>query len=652
MATLSKSKKKKDKKKRLIAFSLMFLIQLIISPVLMYVIHQFLLLFKTGESISDIEFNYLNALKVLMHPPENYLTLYGCLEVLILCFLVFTFSSIRSQISDVETKEITPDIVVPIPAGNGQHGNERFLTENEKGEIFSTFEFTGKEELKEKGGVVVQMIKKKGKEIILYCKKDIHSLILGATRAGKTRRMLLETICMQILSGISFVASDVKGELFYYTSGFAKEKGYKVIALDLINPEKSSHYNFLQPIIDAIDSGDISKGVDYTWDLVSVLVGKQKGEPLWYNGETATIAAAILIVCLDAPAEFRNLTNVYYFLANMCESDMFGRMPISSYLEKLPDTHPAKAVFAMATIASEKTRSSFYTSALGTLRLFTKPSIAEMTSKSDFSLKDIGLEKTAVYMLVRDDVQTLYPLVSVFMTQLYSLQVETASEHGLRLPVPTDYNLDELGNFPTIPVLGNIVSAGASRGVRANLIVQDYQQLESKYKDNHKNIRTNCQLKIYLKSDDPDTLKSISDGLGKYTVEVSSASTSLSDGKNQNTNFSNSSSLTGRSLLEQSELKRIKAPYSLCMMTGEYAGINLLPDLSEYKFNELLGLGDEKHNTNLIMERMQQRESREIPEINLWGIWKKYKSQETDEMEEEVEENSKLEKEKRVSFLF
>ena len=79
----------------------------------------------------------------------------------------------------------------------------------------------------------------------------------------------------------------------------------------------------------------------------------------------------------EAPKEYRNLTNVYYFLANMAKPDPFGEMPITRYLSGLDDTHPAKAVFAMAEIAHPKTRGSFFSSALGTLKHFTNPKIAE-----------------------------------------------------------------------------------------------------------------------------------------------------------------------------------------------------------------------------------------------------------------------------------
>ena len=618
MATLNEKRLKSNKKKKIILWSVLTAMEIAIAPLLVYLLHQ-LLSFKFGIGFK-FDFNYFTSVKLLLG--EKNLQLFFILfQLLWILFILFCEMNVQQVISKVDEQKITEYISIPVPAGNGQHGNERFLTETEKENIYDVFEYSGNEKLEGKGGVVVHFKKKGKKELIYYIGDDKHTLIIGASGSGKSRRLILETLCLQILSGLSVVVSDVKGELFYYTSPYAKENGYNTLALDLRNPEKSVHYNFLQPILDSLDAGDTAQAIDYTWDLVSVLVGEPKGEPLWANGESASIAAGILAVAMDAPEEYRNLTNVYYFLAYMCKPDTFGEMPISTYLGNLPDTHPAKGVFAMAEIAADKTRASFFTSALGTLKLFTNPKIAEMTSRSDFKLQDIGLEKTIIYMIIPDEKKTMYPLVSIFVTQMYTALVECANKNGLRLPVNTDFDLDEVGNFPYIPVLGNILSAGRSRGVRANLVIQDYQQLESKYKDDFKNIKTNCQIKVYLKSDDPDTLKQLSEGLGKYTVEVSSANTSVSDTKKNSVNFSSGASLTGRALLEQSELKRFKAPDVMVSVTGEYSGINHLPDLSKWYFNEILGLGNEAHNTQIMIEREAARESHIIPEIQLWGIW-------------------------------
>lgn len=640
MATLDKGKLSKENTKRARFICIATVIEALLSIIVSSVIHQICTILFVMQKIDlkHIDFSILNALSLLRQEGMARFW-YIMLQGLYICYLLYILCKPKAEISEVKEITVTDRISIPIAIGNGQYGNARFASKKEMDTMFEMFINDGNNKPPSKGGVVVEMKQVGNKEYIRYIKGDKHCLILGATGAGKTRRILLETTWLQILSGLSIVVSDVKGEIFYYTSSFAKQFQYNIVPIDLRYPNKSMHYNFLSPILQALKTGDLAKAIDYTWDLVSVLVGEQKGEPLWYNGETATIAAAILAVCMEAEEQFRNLTNVYYFLAYMCSPHpRTGKTPLSLYLATLDDNHPAKTVFAMAQVAAERTKSSFYTSAMGTLRLFTNPNIAEMTSKSDFNIENIGLEKTIVYMIIPDEKKTFYPLASIFVQQLYISQIEVANAHGLKLPVETDYNLDEIGNFPTIPVLGNMLSAGRSRGIRVNMVVQDYQQLQSKYEKDIETLKTCCQAKIYLKSDNTKTLEEISKTLGKYTVETTSASTSASTNqKGNDANISTSSNMTGRELLMPSEISMIDYPHALCMMTGYSPCIMTLPDLSKYKINHLWGLGDEQHNNMLMQKKEDERPVRKVGQIPLWGIWSGYKELLEKDAEEQMD---------------
>lgn len=149
--------------------------------------------------------------------------------------------------------------------------------------------------------------------------------------------------------------------------------------------------------------------------------------------------------------------------------------------------------------------------------------------------------------------------------------------------------------------------------------------MQAKYKDDFETIKTQCGLKVFLKSDNNKTLEDISKTLGEYTVESTSASTSASTNlKSQDANISNSSNLTGRKLLYESEIAKIKYPDALVMITAENPFISKLPDLSQYGFNEMLGLGDEEHNQKLIETIENQRPEREYRSIPLWGVWNEY----------------------------
>ncbi len=555
-------------------------------------------------------------------------------------FLFMIFHNNMNKIGRTDTMMVTNVIRIPVAVGQGQHGTSRFMTEEEKKKEYCVVQYDKRKTLtSDKNlGLVLGMTKVGKKEVIICISDDVHAMILGSTRSGKSRREILESIWLRSASGNSMIINDPKGELYLYSSPYLKKMGYDIIVYDLNQPLKSQHHNYLIYIIKAISENNIPQAIDYTWDLVSVLVGLPKGEPLWTNGESACIAASILAVVMEAESKYQNMTNVYAFIANMCKTDESGDMPITEFFNNLPDNHPAKMVFAVAEISPDKMRGSFFGSALATLRLFTNWNIAEMTSKSDFDIKDIGLKKTALFIIVPDEKTTLYPLASLFISQSYIALTEVAKKHGGRLPIEVDYYWDEFGQCPPIPGLGAMLSVGAGRGIRFTLVLQDFQQLESKYKDECETIKGNCLIWIYLKTTSPKTLKELQDKIGPYTVQVNSANTSSTNGKSQH-NYSDSANMQSRPLLFSEEIGRIESPYSLVFYTGKHPAIFYSPDLSEYHANELFGLGDKKHNLMVSMERDNAREERvgAIPE--LWGIWNK-----------EVDDKHNDEKEK-LSFL-
>ncbi len=484
-------------------------------------------------------------------------------------------------------------------------------------------------------------------ELLYYIEDDIHTLILGATRSGKGRTILFQTIAAFILAGESIIVTDPKAESYYYFNKFLELFEYNIITIDFKNPRKSTRFNFLQPIIDCIDENDIPGAVDTTWDLVSQLVGEPKGERLWNDGEASTIAACIMAVVYDNRArenhKYRNLTNVYYFLSQMCTPVQVGKellLPITKYVQDLPYEHPAKGLLAVSDIAPSRTRGSFYTSALMTLRLFTNPLIADMTSRTDYNAMKVGSDKTAVFIIMPDDRKTYSSLASLYVAQQYQMLSKAADLRGGRLERRINYLFDEFGNFTKITNFTAMQTVGGGKGIRLNIFVQDYNQIDDIYEKIQGNIiRSNCENWIYLQTDDPETLKNLSEKLGKYTI--STYSLSANHQKFSNPSSSHNISLTGRELLTPDEIKKIKRPYSLVTSRNDPA-VFYAPDLTKWYFNTLLGLGNKEHNRLVRMARENLRPGRNVsPKLELWGIWDAYKAAMIKEQKAKEEKNMK-----------
>ena len=565
--------------------------------------------------------------------------------LLFLIIFIFTTVMIAYWLSDSERKylkydekniEIMKDIFIPKPIKNKfQYGSSWFLEKENidrsfasnviednkmirllllnktiSEEIFEQYKFT-------KGGISLGLEKINNREKIYYNDDDTHSIILGATRSGKGRTVLLQTIGIQGLAGESMILSDPKGELFCYTNEFLKNLGYEVIALDFEEPEKSNSYNFLQNVIDYVNEGDMTRAIDSVEDVVDMLVQKGSNEPIWENGEKSVLAFAILLVVIENKErpEYQNLTNAYHFLSKMCISDENGKIPLNKYIQDLDDNHPAKLKASIALVAPEKTRGSFFTSALSTLRLFANPFIYEMSKQTDFDIND-STKKRAIFIILPDQKKTYNSLAGLFISQYYNSLIKNAKANGNRLQRRVNFNLDEFGNYPAINGMESKMTVSAGYGIRFNLFIQSFAQLKSVYdEDVARVLKDNAETLIYLRSKDTETLKEVSERLGTYTA----INVTESNGKGS---FTSSTSYIERPLLNYKEVEKIKRPNTLVLRDGENV-IFYSPDLSNWLFNKIFGLGDKEHNRKVIVERQAKRPKKSSSEIEM-KLWNKF----------------------------
>lgn len=572
----------------------------------------------------------------------DYIVISISVTVLVVIFLVYLWSiNLKIGQSAMITKYGTP-----VSAGHGEYGTARFLYEREKKRIFKQWDI--RKPLK-KGGIIFGADIDGKSEIIWLDDGDVHSLIIGTTRSGKSRRLILPTIWELSHAGESIVVTDPKGELYAITSDYLKKQGYDIICINLRDPAKGNRWSMMDLINKAVINNDIAQAMERVWDLTAALTkrpaGSRSSEPIWENGEQATIAGLILLVALGADFDKqKHMASVYNLLVNYIEVDEEGNSPLTDLFNELPPLHPAKQAFAAVLAAHPKTRASYYTSALSTLRLFSDPNIAFFTAESDHNLQDIGLKKTAVYLIVPDDRSTRYMLATLYLDQLYAALVDLALQYGGRLPIRVNMLLDEFGNLPAIPDFDQKITVSAGRGIRYNLVVQDFAMLKKHYDKNAQTIMGNCHNWIYLLTADNDTAKQISERLGKYTVSTYSSSSSV---QSKGHSVSAGMNLAGRPLLQPDELTRwdVEIQGSILLRVKSLPATFKLPDLSAYRANRDFGLtGREDADREIIMKRENAIKSKAVKQPMYWFpdiLPKKKNNEEGDEQVQEYKDIAK-----------
>lgn len=468
------------------------------------------------------------------------------------------------------------------------------------------------------GGPVLGMTTSKTQ--IFYNHEDTHTLIIGATRCGKTRCLVLPSVGLTGMSGESMVLVDPKGELYAYTHPFLEGRGYECITLDFTDPARSSCYNFLQPCIDAVNAQDVPRAVSAARDIAAILVPEDRAERVWTDGARSVLTMGILAVVVDNAwrPELQNLANVQQFITHMCRPiGKQSKIALTAYIDGLPTDHPVRFAEGISNIAPEKMRGSFYTQALVSLDLFTDPNIHTMTAATDFDIEATGQRKRAIFIILPDQKKTYHALAALFVNQHYQTLVEVANRRGGRLERRVEFFCDEFGNFVKIPDFDTVLTVSGGRGIRFHIVLQDLNQLDEKYGDKvGRTIRSNCETWVYLQTDNEDTKKELTAKCGRYTIK--SPSLSGSTGGHSSASYN----LTGRDLLMPDEIAKIKRPYQLVTSRADPA-VLYAPDLSQTVFQNLFGMGDKEHDRLLRLARLKKRTQRP-PKVHYWGIWDQY----------------------------
>jgi type IV secretory pathway TraG/TraD family ATPase VirD4 len=214
---------------------------------------------------------------------------------------------------------------------------------------------------------------------------------------------------------------------------------------------------------------------------------------------------------------------------------------------------------------ADKTMQNFFGVVTQKLSMFADKGICYITSGTDVVFENFAKKSTAFFLIIPDQIKIRHTLATLCVAQLYKSLVNTANSLGGKLPRETYFILDEFGNMPKLNDFATIVTVARSRGIRLNLIIQDYKQLETIYGQNDAvTIRNNCNIQIFIGVNDADTRKIFSDLIGEMAIEIENESVSKNTGKSAKDDPSGGSksiskSVVSRPLLPPNELLDMKA---------------------------------------------------------------------------------------------
>ena len=303
-------------------------------------------------------------------------------------------------------------------------------------------------------------------------------------------------------------------------------------------------------------------------DTVYAESQRKANDPYWVKSGKSMVQGLLLAMLEDSEIRDLGITEQRFNLGTIYSILSLRVDLLKSYFNIRDASSNAKRIAAAAVNAPESgTRESIISTALADLTSFADPDIQYITCNNDIDFKDIGRRPTVVFLIIPDEKENRHVFASLFITQAYKALVELASgPEGIegKCPSPVNFIIDEFANMPVIPGMDNKITVARSRGISFMLIIQALSQLNAKYTaDVAKIISSNCNMQVFLASNDNETAEYFSKICGEKTTREKNVSVSQ-EGKE-----SISYSLASRALIKPEELLTLSEGTSIVKLLRE-----------------------------------------------------------------------------------
>ncbi|OUN25123.1 VirD4-like conjugal transfer protein, CD1115 family [Blautia sp. An81] len=410
-------------------------------------------------------------------------------------------------------------------------------------------------------------------------RRNLNVLVCGGSGAGKTR-FYCKINAMQCDAETSMVILDPKGEIVRDVGGLLEKKGYEVRVLDLINMHRSHCYN---PFVYLRDDNDVQRLVTNLFKATTPK-GSQSQDPFWDTAASMLLLSLIFYLKYEAPPDEQNFPMVMELLraGEVREDDDSYVSPLDELFDRLEMVNPehiALKYYRDYHSGSAKTLKSIQITLAARLEKFNLESLAGLTATDDLDLPSLGEKQVALFALIPDNDTSFNFLVSILYTQLFQQLFYLADhKYGGSLPVHCHFIMDEFANVSLPDDFDKILSVMRSRGVSVSIILQNMAQLKALFEKQWESIVGNCDSFLYLGGNEQSTHKYVSELLGKETIDTNTYGKSEGRSGSYSTNYQ----ISGRELLDASEVRMLDNRYALLFIRGERPVMDLKYDILKH----------------------------------------------------------------------
>ncbi|MBE7074953.1 MAG: type IV secretory system conjugative DNA transfer family protein [Clostridiales bacterium] len=312
----------------------------------------------------------------------------------------------------------------------------------------------------------------------------------------------------------------------------------------------------------------------------AVLPIENKNDPSWEQGAQDFVYSIMLAMLEDSLNPELGMTREkfnFYNVAKICTTrdsnpdNMMGTL--KDYIEGRDTFSKVKALATTVVNNAPNTTRSFLGVMQPKIAIFQDMGICYATSQSDISFDDFVNEPTVLFIKVPDEKESRHCIATMCISQIYKKLIEIASKsEGIKLKRPVYFLLDEFANLPKIQKFDSMITVSRSRRIFFQIVIQSYSQLDNKYtKETADTIKGNCNIQIFIGTEDQKTREEFSKMCGDVTIQVQNTSVNRSDKRDSDASRTTSSQTVTRPLIEPYELGQLPYDVNIVKIYGQPA---------------------------------------------------------------------------------
>ncbi|MBR3162444.1 MAG: type IV secretion system DNA-binding domain-containing protein [Bacilli bacterium] len=295
-------------------------------------------------------------------------------------------------------------------------------------------------------------------------------IISGDISSGKTSNIIFPILDRIMYNDENYLFLDSKEEYINKYYGYLKNKDYNIIIINLQEPDRSNGLNIFDYPYSLYNNGEYDKSIEYLENIAqNIFFEKNTIDPFWNYSSCNLFVGLSLILFENATKEEINFSSIN----NLVDNPKLKEFVISK--DKNSKIYNSLSGIVLA---PNETKNGIVSTFKQQIRkIISKEKINNILSKTNIDLNKITNEKTAIFIIARDDNKDINITASVIIEQIFKIVFDNNSHRQFNLILD---NIDVINNIYN---LSNMLSSGIARDIKTIIGTRSLEDFNKKYSE-------------------------------------------------------------------------------------------------------------------------------------------------------------------------